>query len=530
MREHFVRDQEAERLLLEMASRVQATPALAEEWRDARRAWPDAGADPRSQARFLEWFLLERISPALGGPPAAVWSPTATGEEHEDPWTRLLASFYGIFRSSGDGHAGAPLLDLWSGRELRLEPADALPANALLFARAVPQGEGRHAVLPGWRIAASDALTEALIADLAAARVKAPRARLSQAELERLWSAGRSTATPAPPRAFPALLRELADLLVDVPNWDVDRALEILEAEGAEPLLEQLAFETQVPLEPVRLWLAELRAAAEADEAARPAARPEPSVDPETTAAALEAFDQERAAGGDFRTAWARLMESLQVEDESDEATEPWRRRGTDPIGPTELPGLGFWVDAWAWECEQIGRAPTVTEMKTARAFARFVESLRAEAADAAEVGAADLWAFFAGASEPAALEERRAGLLPFLRWLRDEQGATLPLEEAADPGSPEWRRLAASVAINARLRTVAGAPLQAARIWKTAPLRVRTEDAEEAPVLGLPPEAEALARIGDALTGRWEAGRFRAAGWYPGDFAAAGNRAEPAE
>jgi hypothetical protein len=506
-------------LLDELEGKVKASAVLAEEWRQARQSWPGPLADLNAMQRFREWFLLERSSAALGAAPAAAWSPAEIGEPEDDPWARLLGSFFGIFRPVLAGEEAA-LQDLWTGRVILTsgELPDLAP-DALLHGRVAPAGEDRHTLLPGWRLTAGTELSLAIADDLQRARAAQPRARLSQFECEHLW------ARPALPVALPpaaadpeAFLAELENLLRQTPGWPMERVIEVLDQDGADALLEQLAFETDLPLDPLRALLAELRAAALAQEQnpAAPAPLTQAELDVEQVALALERFDQERAAGANVQAAWTELEKALELADGSLKSLKaPWLEEG-EPIGPSQLPGLNFWVDAWAWEMEQTGAAPRSAELAAARSFCSFVESLRQGPADAEEIEPKDLWAFLTSSPDLPTLQQRRDELASFLRWLRAEQAAPLPLEELESATSPSWHRLAESVQLNARNRSAAGRGTQAARVWKTAPIQVLTENQEGAPVLGFPEQTAALVRTGDTLAGRWESGSFRLCAWFP--------------
>lgn len=535
----FPRDPAAEALLAELERRVTATPAVATEHERARSTWPHDASDPRARLRFREWFLLERSADSLGAPPAVAWAPREIGPEDEDPWARLLGSHYGIHRVDAAEAGALHLTDLATGRALRLAPAPDLPPGTLLFGRSIPDAAGGQSLLPGWRIASGGVLADAFAADLAAARAAMPRARVSQLEIERLWAAAQETAeadreAAAQLPTVPVLIRALPSLLTEAPpEWNAERALAVLEEEGAEGLLERLAFETEVPLEPIRAWLTDLRGAVSREEAAaqEPARAPErdprdlplADCDPEEVRAALAAFDRERAMGSDFGTAWSHLLSALQLANESDEPDLFDDRAGGEPIGPPSLPGLSFWVEAWAWEAAQGATPPRPSQVAAARSFTQFVEALHEGPTDAAEIGASDLWAFLSGSPDAASLEDRKRDLDPFLRWLRQEQGADLPLEEMLAAESPRGRRLTASVTVNAALADRRAAAVQSVRLARVQPMRVQTETQEEAPVVGFPAEAERWARTGDALVGRWEGGVFRAAGWFPSEFSRAG-------
>ncbi len=518
----FSTDAEVVVLLDQMEQRVASVPALAREWREARNAWPGQASDSLQSDRFREWFLLERNSAALGAPPLAVWAPPETGEPAADPWTRLLASFFGVFRVAEEADdAGLALAELWSGRRVVLGagPGD-LAAGTLLIGRVVPAGEETFTLLPGWRIERDVALAEALACDLGAARAAQPRARLSQLELERLWKATNGEAAAPAARDPAERAAELERLLAAAPGWSLERASAVLEQDGTDGLLDRLAFETSLPLDPIRSLLAELRAQASAEECAEDARNPaDETVDPQQIATALKAFDQERSSGTDLRSAMGRLAETLDLAEDGADSLEDALVAPRESIGPSQLPGLDFWVEAWAWERNQNGAPPTAREVATAREFAAFIEGLRAEPTDAAEIEASDLWAFLAGSKDIPALSARRADLDSFLVWLREEQAVPLPLEESSSPSSPSYRRLQASVAWNSASRAKPGRRSQVVRVWKAKPLLVQTEGAESAPIHGVPEEVHGCIKAGDTLAGRWEAGAFHAEAWFPAEF-----------
>jgi hypothetical protein len=518
----FSADAEVVELLDQMERRVASLPALAREWREARSGWPGPASDSLQADRFREWFLLERDSAALGAPPLAVWAPLETGEPAADPWTRLLESFFGVFRVAEEAdEEGLALSDLWSGRRVVLDAETGdLADGTLLLGRVVPAGEEAFTLLPGWRIERDLALAEALAADLGAARAAQPRARPSQLELERLWHA-RNGELAAPASQNPAeCAAELERLLTAAPGWSLERASAVLEQEGSDGLLDRLAFETRLDLDPIRNLLMELRAQTAAQEPSKDGhISVDEIVDPQEIATALAAFDQERSAGADLRSAMRQLVESLDLADDGADSIEDALLQESEAIGPGQLPGLGFWVDAWAWERSQVGATPTAREVATTREFACFIEGLREEPTDASEIHASDLWAFLAGSQDVAALTARRADLDSFLVWLREEHAVALPLEESSSPTSPSYRRLQARVAWRGARRATPGRRSQVVRIWKTNPPLVQTESAESAPIRGVPDEVRDCLQAGDSLAGRWEAGAFHAEAWFPAEF-----------
>ena len=104
-------------------------------------------------------------------------------------------------------------------------------------------------------------------ADLALARHKQPRARLSQRECDALFANLPDDETHAesdPVESVETLIAELENILTDAPGWDWGRVQGSLLEDGVAGTLDRLAFETQVDLEAARRVLPALAAQVEA--------------------------------------------------------------------------------------------------------------------------------------------------------------------------------------------------------------------------------------------------------------------------
>lgn len=520
MRKDFPADAPPEALLLALEEAVRADPALSAEWAEARAAWPRSAGDPRSEDRFREWFLLERVSRALGAPPAAAWAPAEQGDRDLDPWTRLLEAQFRILQVADEEDGTARLRDLWSGMQFAAVPLPAAARDAvLLLGRVAPRGEEGGCLLPGWRALEDAALATSLADDLLRARLDQPGARLSQRECELLLAPRLRRASAREPVAAENRLQRLADCLAGAEGWTTERAVALLESSGADALLEALAFDSEVPLEPLRRLLAEWTAEASAADAAAcpPAAGAEELLDPAAVESALAAYDGARAQGGSLNRAWSELRAALALGEGADAEREAWAEDGApEPIGPDELPGLGFWMEAWHWERSAAGKPPSAAEAATAAAFAAFVEELREARLDAAEIRDEDVWRFLAASRDEPELARRERDLAAVVHWLHEEQAAF-------ESGNPEsWsaqdrERLRASVALNASLRARRVAHPVLARVSEVEPPRVADEQGELTEVAGLPKEGTPPPlRRGDLLFGAWVAGVFEASAWFP--------------
>jgi hypothetical protein len=281
-------------LLNELEQRVLADPALAADYKHRQAAFPAPAGDQHSALRFREWFLLEHSPSTLGAPPILAWSPAASDDG--SAWEALLGARFGILRPV-EGAIDPVFEELWTGRRAELVTApNADDCELLMVGWFAPLGEEIELPLPGARALAVPGLEQALVRDLAQARIENPRGRLSHLACEQMLLA---IAHANAPKGYPKdlvesvdLEAELAALLANAEGWGVDRALDILAIDGDAGLLEQIAFESEVDLEALRRLLLEYRESL-LDETDQPEAPAEHAVDlaPEAIAAALDAFD-----------------------------------------------------------------------------------------------------------------------------------------------------------------------------------------------------------------------------------------------
>lgn len=230
---------------------------------------PAGGADAAAEARFREWFLLERESDTLGAVPAEALA-------HEDALGALADSFCGVFTVAQVAPRRAGLVDLQDDRafDLAIEGAP-LQVGDLVVGRVVPE-EGLNRLAPSAAVfRPGAALATAFRRDLE--RLALDR-RLTQQELERLLLGPREVREPGEP-ADPAP-RAVDPAAPDVPLEHLEADLEaLLQDSGSElraadismqlagldrpgrvigPLLEQLAFDTAIDLERTRRLLHEI--------------------------------------------------------------------------------------------------------------------------------------------------------------------------------------------------------------------------------------------------------------------------------
>jgi hypothetical protein len=250
-----------------LAARAVSDHRLLAELQRARREFFGGDAAPAPVAReqrFLEWFLLERESLALAAVPAQVLD--LAGDEEA-----LLGSCAGVWSiESVQGHT-AEARDLQDDDVLDLlAPADALQPGDLMVGRIYSfDGAGRPGGRAGWQPSAAvaihrpgSALAAAFQRDLA--RLALDR-RLSQAELEHLLLRRQRPVSAAPVTRPVEHIEAELDAVLHAGGAQglapaISRELAAAERPGAVagPLLDQLAFDTDVDLDRARRLLVEL--------------------------------------------------------------------------------------------------------------------------------------------------------------------------------------------------------------------------------------------------------------------------------
>jgi hypothetical protein len=443
---------------------VRADPRVQEEFEPSRKEFfVDAAAlrAPLAELRHLEWFLLERPSPALGAIPAQAWRTElhallpAVGVELG---ASLLQSIPGAFEvTSLLPSEGLWLRDLFTQgehpvREIRATPA--LEVGDLFVGRIFPVGAGTFLTSPAVAVFRNPALVAAVRRDLEAMRVaRRGVLRVQQLELEHLFHGS----------AYPSRVAdEDTDVLVRARRELREQGLgpeiveEILEriqnAEGSArgrvitETLDTLAFETQVDLDRARLLLIELQ-----DSASRIDPKSKASARASSAVAALEAFDRGRAEGKDLDQLFHDLERDLGVDGEGDAGDAPEE----DPPVPDFQGVIGALVEEFLWEMERergLEQARSWGVLRALGEYARDIGVLE-------ELGPTRLLDFSArwlldesGLEEPVAVESLLESLEAFCRWCEEQHdlplwrqfGATLVSLRASIPRHLLLRRATA--------------------------------------------------------------------------------------
>jgi hypothetical protein len=253
--------------LLRLFARAQEDPRLRSEIARARREFfgggePPAASDSPAQriaeARFAEWYLLERESEVLGDVPGlALWPETFAS-------LGLSASLAGVFLAERAQRNAAEVRDLQDGKLVELLQGDwmAMRPGDLLVGRLYRTEAG--AWLPSAvSVIERNALAMAQAFQRDCGKLRLQR-RLSQAELEQLWFAPR-TGAEGPPEPFERLEAQLASYLAaagkaEWPAAEICARLQQARTPGPVigPLLDEIAFDTQADIEGLQRLLLQI--------------------------------------------------------------------------------------------------------------------------------------------------------------------------------------------------------------------------------------------------------------------------------
>jgi hypothetical protein len=359
------------RVLEEAYPRIEAHPGLRAEFAAGRTEFFWGGAPPPGgELRLLEWFVLERPSPTLGGVPVAIWGRAEGGRSFsgsEDVWTALQDSMAGVFEVTSEGMGGTcwvrdlftlgqhPMAGGMDGSKFR--PGD------LLVGRVYPEASGTFVASRAAAVFRSPALRAALEKDLAdMRRVRRGVLRVQQIELERLFhvalTAERGEASNGRQKAVAKLV--LLGLGDDVSTRVVDRVVRGAasgQGDAVTEALNRLAFESSIDLEAAREALLELWEAERAREE-----RLEAPGDAQT---ALEEFDRGRREGKSLELLFRDLERNLGIEDaQADEDSAGEEDEPVDP--PGIVAGL---IEEFLWDLARSHGAEHAAQREGLRIF-----------------------------------------------------------------------------------------------------------------------------------------------------------------
>jgi len=499
-------------LFHELEARCKADPILEQEWGKAQSNFLGSqGLNTHAMHRFREWFLLERVSPKLGAPPAVIWAPESP--EVNSIWHRLLDSFYGIFQGIGSDDEGYPLLeDLWSGRQIRLIRKQMnMDETGVLVGRVAVGGEDHHVPFTGAAFLIAPGLADALAKDLSSIRAKQPRSRLSQEQCENLLLPYRLL-EEAEPVASKDYQEQLSVLLEGQSKWTMSQVLHLIQTQGAQEALNQIAFDSELDLEGLRHCLHGLTSTPTAT--TKPKRNlGEDELDQAAVQNALLAFEKDQHAGKDVEESFALLEQQLGLKpgtsDPYDEIKHAEQATNAT-VGPAEAPGSAMWMATFLWEQEQLGNHPSRETLEQISGFLEFLRNIFGRNLEADEIHQHQILAFFCQAKSSKTLDTQLKQLEGFLLWLAQEQGAEIQLNKESKS------LIQRVVRVNQGWASSPSEIGSMALVQKSKPLLVSADDADQAEVLGWPSNLDFQPQVGDALRGQWRQGKFHVAAWFP--------------
>ena len=335
----------------------------------------EATARRLAERRHSEWFTLERPSATLGGVPVETLIHAETEEElDEEALGALVSSHCGVFEVTGIKLGeGAWVRDLAALGEYALhepEGSSALHVGDLLVGRMYPVGESLQRLSPAVAIFREKRLSVALARDFERARsTRRGVVRMSQAEIERMFhgpAADEQADALEAARAFFASngldAATIAALFAELERTPFDATQTVYgRGDALARILDRLAFETPVDLEPARRHLL----------AVWPRLSPMPAASAEAPArgggdvhAAIAAFDRGRREGRDLEQLFRDLERDLELEDEGE--------AGDELLAP-DFPGVvGAMVEEFRWEMRREHGDAAIERYEPLTLFAEF--------------------------------------------------------------------------------------------------------------------------------------------------------------
>jgi hypothetical protein len=464
-------------------------------------------ADDAARGRFLEWYLFERRSPAVGDAPAFVMISESAARtlpvEARDLLDELAASRFSIF-AFRPGSGESAVFDLLSSAAFEIDESQSeglrmeAGSDGLIVGRLYPTGRLTY-VLGPYGFVVTGEVAAALRRDLA--HTAGRNGRLSQREMEwllfggpvespvanaRVAAAGATPGQLGPVSAGEGEDIPLERLEAEVESWlrhasvdglGLDEVRERLEraeslSAGVAPILDEVAFESEVDLDAGRRLLpAYYRALAKAgrqplhnqrrpehprDELRSKSAEPCPCGSGMRYEAcclpkdALARFEAGRAKGDRVDDLVKNLAAAMgvEVDDDAEDLGMP-----PDAIPPA----LGPLVEEYLWETDKLGQPRTEDAKRTLVDFALSVDQGPGAPGEVSAVLPAHIERFlsydvYRKAEAPTTGDLRRhtMAIREFADWLRDEQGAdwteARTLLAAADSGESD--RIAAANAL----------------------------------------------------------------------------------
>jgi len=491
-------------LLMQLMKKVLAKAELKEDLRAAQEIFTGKEALDKSNANsFNEWYLLERDCPLLGTPPAVAFAPANIGKD--DIWHCLLDSFFGLFHVSSleEQHNTAILECLWSARQVRVTTLpEGIDVGTLIPARVAQSSSESHLLLPAANFIIAPDLLESLASDLRDIRGEQPRARLSQLEWQRLFTSHQLSQAEAAGQTFE---EALAQALHGQDQMTSEEVIALIDKGGAQEALNQIAFDTDIDIEPLRAAFSLIGGTEEKSASV--------SEDIEDNAAqAISDFLGKDSTGPNLEEAFGVLEQQLDLEagvtgllSEQSEAT-----------GIDTLPGVEMWLRSYLFDCEVGGIAVSDEAGTEIERFLNYCsDTVGEDEIDPHQLPASTVLAYMMGAENLEDLHLKIVHLDSFVNWLCHEQGS--PLESITPLSGEETNQwLTSLISCNARLGKSGVKATSLVDIAGLTPLSTLDEDGGTALISDFPEDFAASLEVGDKLMGSWVAGTFVPSAWMP--------------
>lgn len=486
--------------------------------REAARAQFHRGAieqgiepDSRAEARFYEWYLFEHRSPRIGdGNVYIMVAPRVAADaatESLDLLDEMGANRFCIFEPSPEDGEDA-VRDISTQAVFHVHEGEAtdlmtsLADGSVGVGRLYPTGAGTYLLSPAGFVA-SGHVAKALRTDLG--EVSGRQGKLSQREMEWLLfgghmaAGGPAAAENAERMPEPAAQRGLTDVVQPEPlerlEAEVDAFLRDVHIEGlsldeirerfesaptaadaVNPLMEEIAFESDADLEPGRRILPAYYFALHQHKAGNKPARPG-GVSRMTTDElqqkagapcrcgsgnaygecclpkdAIARFDAGRARGEELNGLIQSLANAMGIE--SLDADAPIGEEEEPPPSDRVDPVMAPMVEEYLWEMQQLAKPVKESDEQSLRRFATSIDTGAGAPEDPSGVLREHLDRYFsldcyqsAAPPQRAAMARETEALGRFAEWLRDEQGFDIVelLREATEAAMASSERLGAA-------------------------------------------------------------------------------------
>ncbi|MDP6962837.1 MAG: hypothetical protein QGF46_01580 [Planctomycetota bacterium] len=485
-------------LLSELLARVIDDPKLKDDLHAAKNEFSGgAELDSATANSFNEWFLLERDCPLLGAPPAVAWAPTSI--EKDDIWDCLLNSFFGLFHVTEIAEDEQSCIGecLWSARQVRLSPLIAgIETGTFIPARVAQANAESHLLLPSASFIVAPDLVDSLAEDLRNIRGAQPRSRLSQLEWHRLFSTQAQSQTTAQ-----SMDDALAAALAGQDEVTVDYVKTLVANNGVGGALDQLAFDTDLDLEAVRVALALSDFDSDAS-----------TNDDDVAESVIDDFLSKTSNGVDINSAFDDLESKLNL----DEGSTNILSEESEETGVDDIPGFEMWLRSYLFDCEIQGSSVSPESGKEIEAFLNYcAQSMGQQHLDPHQLMPSTVLAYMMGATDLNDLQAKVGYLDDFVMWLVNEQDA--PLQDIVPLSGDETNSwLQDLIACNTSLQTNGAEANSLIDVSKVSPLQTLDESGVAVEVVGFPGDYLSKVQIGDKLMGSWKDGAFIAAAWMP--------------